>query len=63
MTRDMLLDQHRAINLGLQNRNPAEAKAAVAAHLDFVELALTNQQRADRNEILAKKRYEHEAEK
>jgi hypothetical protein len=35
----------------------------VAAHLDFVELALTNQQRADRNEILAKKIYEHEAEK
>ena len=63
MTRDMLLDQHRAINLGLQKRDPAEAKAAVAAHLDFVELALTNQQRADRNEILAKKRYEHEAEK
>jgi GntR family transcriptional repressor for pyruvate dehydrogenase complex len=59
-TRDTLLDQHRAINKALQARNPAAARAAVAAHLSFVEQALADQQKADRNEALARKRLENE---
>lgn len=60
MTRDMLLDQHRAINAALQARDPAAARAAVEAHLSYVEQALTEQARADRNEIVARQRFEHE---
>jgi GntR family transcriptional repressor for pyruvate dehydrogenase complex len=59
-TRDMLLDQHRAINAALQARDPAAARAAVEAHLDFVEAAQRSQVRTDRNEAIALKRYEHE---
>lgn len=61
MTRDHLLGQHQAINDALQARDPAAARAAVAAHLDYVEGALSDQQKADRNEAFAKKRFEHEA--
>ena len=60
MTRDMLLDQHRAINSGIQSRDPTAARAAVGAHLDFVEKALSDQQKSDRNELLAQKRFDHE---
>lgn len=60
MTRDMLLDQHRAINSGIQSRDPSAARAAVGAHLDFVEKALSDQQKSDRNELLAQKRFDHE---
>jgi len=60
MTRDNLLDQHRAINTALQARDPEGARAAVAAHLDFVKQALTDQQKVDENEAFAKKRFEHE---
>ncbi|MDZ4093967.1 MAG: FCD domain-containing protein, partial [Paracoccaceae bacterium] len=41
MTRDMLLDQHRAINNGIQARDPGAARAAVESHLSYVEQALT----------------------
>jgi GntR family transcriptional repressor for pyruvate dehydrogenase complex len=60
MTRDMLLDQHRAINDALQARDPVAARAAVSAHLDFVEEALERQRKADRNEVVALRRMEHE---
>ena len=60
MTRDALLDQHRAINTALQNRDPAGARAAIESHLRFVESALFNQQKTERNESFAKKRLEHE---
>jgi GntR family transcriptional repressor for pyruvate dehydrogenase complex len=63
MTRDHLLDQHRAINDALQARDQIKARAAVAAHLDYVESALSDQQKADRNEAFAKKRFEHEAKR
>jgi len=63
MTRDHLLGQHRAINDALQARNPAAARAAVADHLDYVEGALSDQQKADQNEVYAKKRFEHEAKR
>ncbi len=59
-TRDMLLDQHRAINVALQARDPAAARLAVEAHLNFVEGALGDQQRADRHEAIALQRLEHE---
>ena len=59
-TRDVLLDQHRAINTALQNRDPQAARAAVAAHLSYVESALSDQQKADRNEAFAQKRLDHE---
>ena len=60
-TRDMLLDQHRAINTALQARDPVGARAAVEAHLSFVETALSDQQKADQHEAYAQKRFEHEA--
>lgn len=60
MTRDMLLDQHRAINVGIQARDPVAARAAVESHLSYVEQALTEQIRADRNETVARQRFEHE---
>ncbi|SFR45883.1 transcriptional regulator, GntR family [Yoonia tamlensis] len=59
-TRDTLLDQHRAINDALQARNPAGARAAVEAHLDFVEGSLADQQKSERNETFAQKRLDHE---
>lgn len=59
-TRDTLLDQHRAINVALQARNAAAARAAVEAHLGYVETALFGQDKANRNETIAKKRLEHE---
>ncbi|QBF29982.1 FadR/GntR family transcriptional regulator [Thalassococcus sp. S3] len=61
-TREALLDQHRAINDALQARDPAAARAAVEAHLDYVGQALADQQRADRNEAIARKRLAHETE-
>ncbi len=59
-TRETLLDQHRTINAALQARDPAGARAAVAAHLDFVENSLMIQQKAEKNEAIARKRFEHE---
>ena len=59
-TRDALLDQHRAINTALQARDAPAARAAVEAHLSFVEKALEEQIRAERNEETARLRLEHE---
>ncbi len=59
-TRDTLLDQHRAINEALQARDPIAARAAVEHHLGYVESALFDQSKAERNEAIAKKRFEHE---
>lgn len=60
MTRDHLLDQHRAINVALQARDPVAARAAIAAHMDYVEEALAEQAKAERNEAVARLRIEHE---
>ena len=60
MTRDHLLDQHRAINTALQARDPVAARAAIAAHMDYVEEALAEQAKAERNEAVARLRIEHE---
>ncbi|MGG7643322.1 FadR/GntR family transcriptional regulator [Rhodovulum sp. YNF3179] len=59
-TREALLDQHRAINTALQARDPKAARAAVEAHLDYVEQALSDQKRTERNEAIARLRFEHE---
>ena len=59
-TRDALLDQHRAINDAIQARDPEAARDAITAHMDYVEEDLSNQQKADRNEEIARRRYEHE---
>lgn len=61
--RDTLLDQHRAINTALQDRDPARARAAVEGHLDYVERALTERRRADANEEVARQRLDHETRK
>lgn len=60
MTRDMLLDQHRAINTALQARDPVAARAAVLEHLNYVEKSLRDQQKADKNEAIATQRFQHE---
>lgn len=60
LTRDMLLDQHRAINAGIQGRNAAQARAAVEAHMDYVRQAMLDQIKAARNETIAQQRLEHE---
>lgn len=59
-TREALLDQHRAINAAIQSRDPAAARSAVEAHLDYVETALIEQGRAARNEAIARQRLDHE---
>ncbi len=60
MTRDLLLDQHRAINDALQARDGAAARQAINDHMNFVEESLLAQDKADRNETIAKKRFEYE---
>ncbi|MGB3176914.1 MAG: FCD domain-containing protein [Albidovulum sp.] len=59
-TRGALLDQHRAINTAIQARDPAGARAAVEAHLTYVEQALEDDRKASRNEAVARLRYKHE---
>ena len=62
-TRDILLDHHREINAALQARDAQAAQAAVETHLTFVEAALADRQKLDRNEVFAQKRLAHEAAK
>ncbi|MEL6683040.1 MAG: FCD domain-containing protein [Pseudomonadota bacterium] len=62
-TRDMLLDQHRQINAALQRRDPSAARQAVEQHLNFVDEALAQHQKTERDEVYSRKRYEHEQER
>ncbi|SFB07400.1 transcriptional regulator, GntR family [Poseidonocella pacifica] len=57
-----LLDQHRAINDALQDRDSEAAAAAVRTHLTFVEHCLDLQRRAEKNEEIARRRLQHEAD-
>ena len=57
--RSELLAQHRVINEALQARDPEAARAAVHKHLDFVAAVLKAQERANRNEKIAKLRFAH----
>ncbi|SDE32207.1 FadR/GntR family transcriptional regulator [Limimaricola pyoseonensis] len=59
-TRASLIEQHRAINDALQARDAEAARAAVAAHLDYVQAALSDQRQADRNEEIARRRLSRE---
>lgn len=59
-TREALLEQHRAINDAIQARDAAAARAAVEAHLGYVETALREAQRTERNAALAARRLEGE---
>ena len=60
-TRDTLLDQHRAINLALQARDPDGARAACEAHLAFVRDSLRDQREARAHEDVARLRLQQEA--
>ena len=60
-TRSALLDQHRSINDALQSRDPEAARTAVEAHLTYVENALRDHQKAERNEEVARQRLQHES--
>lgn len=62
-TRSMLLDQHRAINEALQSRDAAGARGAVETHMDFVSGALSDHLKAEQNEVIARQRLQHEAER
>ncbi|MBF9044859.1 FCD domain-containing protein [Rhodobacterales bacterium HKCCE4037] len=62
-TRDMLLDQHRAINEAIQARDPVRAKAAVVAHLEYVTEELSSLKAFERNEEIAQLRYAQERER
>jgi GntR family transcriptional repressor for pyruvate dehydrogenase complex len=59
-TRGALLDQHRRINAAIQARDAQAARAAIEAHLDYVGKSLSDQQKAERNEMIARQRFEHE---
>lgn len=60
LTRDNLLDQHRAINQGIQSRNPEAARQAVEQHMTFVQQSMAEQITAARQETVAKQRLLHE---
>lgn len=60
VTRSKLLEQHSAINSALQARAPSAARAAIEAHLDYVEQMLNQQKTTERNEAIAQQRYANE---
>jgi GntR family transcriptional repressor for pyruvate dehydrogenase complex len=60
-TRAALLDQHRSINTALQSRDAAAARAAVEAHLSYVESALFADRKAEAHEAVARQRLERDA--
>ncbi|KEP69462.1 FCD domain-containing protein [Thioclava sp. BHET1] len=55
-TRGQLLEQHRAMNAAIQARDPKAARAAIAAHMDFVDHEMTAMRQAERNEATARLR-------
>ena len=62
-TRDILLEHHRAINQAIQARDPDAARTAIEVHLGFVEEALSLEKKVERNESIARLRYEHEQDR
>lgn len=62
-TRGMLLDQHRAINDALQERDSKGARAAVETHMDFIASQLSDHLKSEKNERIARQRLQHEAER
>ncbi len=63
MTRATLLDQHRAINAAIQQRDPEAARAAVQAHLGFIREALSVQRRQNDNEQIARLRLKRDEQR
>ncbi len=63
ITRSTLLDQHRAINDGIQARDGQAARAAVEAHLDYVRDSMAEWRILEKNEEIARLRFEHETAK
>ncbi|MEM9426660.1 MAG: FCD domain-containing protein [Pseudomonadota bacterium] len=61
--RSALLDQHRAINTALQNRDAKGARTAVEDHIGFVRAALTDHLKAQKNEAIARQRLASEKER
>jgi len=61
-TREELLEQHRKINTALQMRDPTGARLAVESHLNFVNAALADQIKSDKNESIAQLRFDHDRE-
>jgi GntR family transcriptional repressor for pyruvate dehydrogenase complex len=61
VTREQLLDQHRAMNEAVQARDPVAARAAVEAHLTYVEQAFVDQMRAEKHETIARQKLQQEA--
>lgn len=59
VNREALLEQHQAINDALQNRDGEASRAALENHLSFVSACLETQKKADKNEEIARLRYEH----
>jgi GntR family transcriptional regulator, transcriptional repressor for pyruvate dehydrogenase complex len=59
-TRAALLEQHKVIHDAIIARNPEAARAAVEAHLSFVETCMQEEKKAERNEGTAQLRYQHE---
>ncbi len=62
-TRDHLLEQHRAIFDAIIAQDSEAARAAVAAHLTYIEDAMLQQNRDNRNEDVARQRLAHEKER
>jgi len=62
-TRRELLDQHRAIHDAVIGRDPAAARAAVEAHLTYIETQMKAEARKTRNEETALRRLQHERDK
>ncbi len=60
VTRDTLLEQHRAINTAIQARDASGAKLAVNEHLNYVERSLYEKEKSDRNEAIARQRLDQE---
>lgn len=58
-TRSLLLDQHRAINVALQDRDGDKARMAVEAHLDYIESCLRADARNAEHEEVARQRLDH----
>ena len=58
-TRDELLAQHSAVNDALQARDPVGARQAAEAHLTYVETLMSDLKRSERNEEIARLRFEH----
>jgi GntR family transcriptional regulator, transcriptional repressor for pyruvate dehydrogenase complex len=63
VTREQLLDQHRAMNDAVQARDAVAARRAVEAHLSYVEQAFIDQMRAEKHETIARQKLEREADR